>query len=86
MKKIFENLMENKNFKMILVFGVIKKIILILLLTFPFYSNAEIRPLLKCLSREFFLSPDGYKFNTMLLTYVQTVFQKGGIVSHTVLG
>ncbi|MDA9373611.1 DUF1028 domain-containing protein [Flavobacteriaceae bacterium] len=44
MKKIFENLMENKNFKLILVFGVVKKIILILLLTFPFYSNGQSNP------------------------------------------
>ena len=44
MKKIFENLMENKNFKLILIFGVVKKIILILLLTFPFYSNGQSNP------------------------------------------
>ena len=36
--------MENKNFKLILIFGVVKKIILILLLTVPFYSNGQSNP------------------------------------------
>ena len=44
MKKIFENLMENKNFKLILVFGIIKKIVIILLITYPLSSIGQTNP------------------------------------------
>jgi uncharacterized Ntn-hydrolase superfamily protein len=44
MKKIFENLMENKNFKLILVFGIIKKIVIILLITYPLSSTGQTNP------------------------------------------
>ncbi|MDA8938198.1 DUF1028 domain-containing protein [Flavobacteriaceae bacterium] len=44
MKKIFENLMENKNFKLSLVFGIIKKIVIILLITYPLSSTGQTNP------------------------------------------
>jgi uncharacterized Ntn-hydrolase superfamily protein len=44
MKKIFENLMENINFKLILVFGIIKKIVIILLITYPLSSIGQTNP------------------------------------------
>lgn len=44
MKKIFENLMENINFKLILVFGIIKKIVIILLITYPLSSTGQTNP------------------------------------------
>ena len=44
MKKIFEDLMENKNFKLILVFGIIKKIVIILLITYPLSSIGQTNP------------------------------------------
>jgi uncharacterized Ntn-hydrolase superfamily protein len=44
MKKIFEDLMENKNFKLIIAFGMIKKLIIFLLLVFPFLSSGQTNP------------------------------------------
>ena len=44
MKKIFEDLVENKNFKLILVFGIIKKIVIILLITYPLSSIGQTNP------------------------------------------
>ena len=44
MKKIFEDLMENKNFKLIIIFGLLKKVVLIILLTIPFLSNGQTNP------------------------------------------
>ena len=44
MKKIFENFMENISFKLILVFGIIKKIVIILLITYPLSSIGQTNP------------------------------------------
>ena len=44
MKKIFEEFLTNKNFKLIIVFGLIKKVVLIILLTIPFSSNGQTNP------------------------------------------
>ena len=44
MKKILEEFLTNKNFKLIIVFGLIKKAVLIILLTIPFSSNGQTNP------------------------------------------
>ena len=44
MKKIFENLNHSKNLKFLIVFGLIKKLVVLLILIFPLFSSGQTNP------------------------------------------
>jgi len=44
MKKTFEDFLKNKNLKLIIVFGIIKKLVIFLFLVFPFLSSGQSNP------------------------------------------
>jgi uncharacterized Ntn-hydrolase superfamily protein len=44
MKKTFEDFLKNKNLKLIIVFGIIKKLVIFLFLVFPFLSSGQANP------------------------------------------
>jgi uncharacterized Ntn-hydrolase superfamily protein len=44
MKKTFQDFLKNKNLKLIIVFGIIKKLVIFLFLVFPFLSSGQSNP------------------------------------------
>ena len=44
MKKIFKNLPISKNLKFLIVFGLIKKLVILLILIYPLFSSGQTNP------------------------------------------
>ena len=81
MKKIFEEFLTNKNFKLIIVFGLIKKVVLILLLTSPFLSNGQTNPYSDKFAHTYSIVAKDVKTGEMAIGVQSHWFSVGTLVS-----